>query len=529
MKYDYFDYPYSSSRNIIFAGNGAVATSTPLAAKAGLEILESGGNAIDAAIAAAIALTVVEPTSNGIGGDNFSVSWYNGKLYGLNSSGYAPEKINTEKIKNKNINPHSWEAVTVPGAPAGWKKLSQDFGKLDFRKLFIPAVRYAEEGFPLSVNTSFYWKKASEIYKNLTGEEFIPWKDTFLFNGKAPYPGEIIKLPYHAETLRKIADSDTNAFYRGEITEKIVEFSDKTGGYFSYSDFNNFESEYTDPVSVNYRGYDIWEIPPNGQGIIALMGLNIFSDFSDFSNESYRYHNMIESLKLAFEDGKKFITDKNKMTVSVEDLLSKTYAKKRFKEITEKAMLPEPGNLPSSGTVYIATADKWGNMVSFIQSNYMGFGSGIVIPETGISLQNRGHGFSTDPEHINFISPLKKPYHTIIPGFITKNGNPVGPFGVMGGFMQPQGHMQVVSNMIDLNLNPQAALDAPRWQWIKEKKIIVEKDFPTDIAEKLERMGHEISVSLSSGPFGRGQIIQKCDNIYICGTEKRTDGYIAFY
>lgn len=530
MNFDYLEYPYSSKRNCVVAKNGVVATTEPLAAQAGLEILKKGGNAIDAAIATAAALTVVEPTSNGIGSDNFAIIWYNGKLYGMNSSGYSPKKLSLEELSKrgiKEINPHSWEAVTVPGTPAGWNLLWDKFGKLEFKKIFEPAINYALEGYPVSPTVSYYWNRANKIYKErLKGDVFRYWFETFGYD--APQPGEIVKLPYHAKTLESIANSNSREFYNGSITEKIIEFSNKYGGYFDYDDFTEFENNLVDPIKINYKGYDIWELPPNVQGIITLMALNIYKNLE--INDDYEfYHKSIEALKLAFLDGKEYITDISKMKVKIEEMLSESYAKERAKLISDYAIEPSAGKIPTSNTVYLATADKWGNMVSFIQSNYMGFGSGIVVPETGIALQNRGHSFSLDKNHINFLEPRKKPYHTIIPGFITKENNPIGPFGVMGGFMQPQGHLQVILNMIDKNLNPQAALDAPRWQWTEKKTILIEKDFPTHIAEKLERNGHDIRVSLSSGPFGRGQIIIKDKDSYVAGTEKRADGYIAVY
>ncbi|NUU98574.1 gamma-glutamyltransferase [Marinitoga sp. 1154] len=530
MNFDYLEYPYSSKRTCVFSKNGVVATSEPLAAQAGIDILRKGGNAIDAAIATAATLTVVEPTSNGIGSDNFAIIWYNGKLYGMNSSGYSPKNLSIKELHKRGINeikPHSWEAVTVPGTPSGWNLIWKNFGKLDFKKLFEPAIKYANEGYPVSAIVSYYWKRANKIYKQkLKGEIFKYWFETF--GEKAPNPGEIIRLPYHAETLKKISESNAKDFYNGNLTEKIIQFSKKYNGYFDYSDFENFKSELIEPVSINYMGYDIWELPPNVQGIITLMALNILKN-TTYNNEYELFHNSIEALKLAFIDGKEYITDISKMEVKIEEMLSENYAKTRSKLISNYALEPTPGKIPSSNTVYLATADKWGNMVSFIQSNYMGFGSGIVVPKTGIALQNRGHSFSLNKNHVNYLEPLKKPYHTIIPGFITKNNNPIGPFGVMGGYMQPQGHLQVILNMIDKNLNPQAALDAPRWQWLEKKTILIEKDFPSHIAEKLERMGHEIKVSLSSGPFGRGQIIIKEKDVYVAGTEKRADGYIAVY
>ncbi len=448
----------------------------------------------------------------------------------MNSSGYSPKNLSIEELKNRGINtinPHSWEAVTIPGTPAGWDLLWKNFGKLEFKSIFQPAIKYAAEGYPVSSTVAYYWNKANQTYKKkLKGEVFKYWFETF--GKEAPKPGEVVKLPYHAKTLELIAESNSQEFYKGILAEKMVEFSKKSGGYFDYSDFEKFKNELIKPISVKYKDYDIWELPPNVQGIITLMALNILKN-RDYTNEYELYHNSIEALKLAFIDGKEYITDISKMKNRVEDMLSEEYAKERAKLIIDKAIEPQPGRIPSSNTVYLATADKWGNMVSFIQSNYMGFGSGIVVPETGIALQNRGHSFSLDKNHINFLEPLKKPYHTIIPGFITKDNKPIGPFGVMGGFMQPQGHLQVLINLIEKNLNPQAALDAPRWQWIEKKTILIEKDFPTHIAEKLERMGHEIKVSLSSGPFGRGQIIIKNNDIYVGGTEKRADGYIAIY
>ncbi|SHE75860.1 gamma-glutamyltransferase 2. Threonine peptidase. MEROPS family T03 [Marinitoga hydrogenitolerans DSM 16785] len=530
MNFDYLEYPYSSKRTCLFAKNGVVATSEPLAAQAGLDILKKGGNAIDAAIATAAALTVVEPTSNGIGSDNFAIIWYNGKLYGMNSSGYSPKKLSIKELHKRGINeikPHSWEAVTVPGTPAGWNLIWKNFGKLEFNILFEPAIKYANEGYPVSPTVSFYWNRANKIYKQkLKGEIFKYWFETFGYD--APKPGQIVKLPFHAKTFELIANSNSKEFYYGSLTDKIVKFSKKYNGYFDYEDFEDFKNNLVEPIKTNYNGYDIWELPPNVQGIITLMALNIFKNLN-YSNEYEFYHNSIEALKLAFIDGKEYITDISKMNIKIEEMLSEKYAKQRSNLISSIAIDPKPGEIPMSNTVYLATADKWGNMVSFIQSNYMGFGSGIVVPETGIALQNRGHSFSLDEKHINFLEPRKKPYHTIIPGFITKGAMPIGPFGVMGGFMQPQGHLQVVLNMIDKNLNPQAALDAPRWQWIEGKKILVEKDFPSHIAEKLERHGHNINVLLNPGPFGRGQIIIKEKDVYVAGTEKRADGYIAVY
>lgn len=536
MDHDYLNHPYPSRQVTRFARNGMVATSQPLAAQAGLDILKKGGNAIDAAVATAAALTVVEPTSNGIGGDAFAIVWFNDEMHGLNASGFSPKNISIEKVKNRGHDEMPKTGlipVTVPGAPSAWVELSKKFGKLSFKELLEPAINYAREGYPLSPTLSKFWKRAFSIYKNiLVGEQFKPWFDTFTVNGKAPECGEIWSSKAHAKTLSLIAKSDGEAFYQGELAEKIDRFSRQYNGFLRKEDLSSYQPEWVNPINVNYRGYDVWELPPNGQGLIALLALNILNGF-DLKNDDLLeiYHKQIEALKLAFIDGQKYITDINKMKVKIEDLLSDQYAEQRRNLIHDKAIEPNPGRLDNGGTVYLSTADGQGNMVSFIQSNYNGFGSGIVIPDTGIALQNRGHSFSLDRNHHNCLEPHKKPYHTIIPGFLTKDGSPLGPFGVMGGYMQPQGHLQVLMNLIDFQLNPQAALDKPRWQWIEGKKVLVENDFPQHLATALKRKGHDISVELESGRFGRGQIIfrNNKNGVLQGGTEKRTDGHIALW
>jgi gamma-glutamyltranspeptidase/glutathione hydrolase len=534
MKFNIFDYPYESRRNCLVAKNGVVATSNPLAAQAGLEILMKGGNAVDAAVATAICLTVVEPTSNGIGGDNFAIISKDDKLYGLNSSGFSPRNLSIDQLKEKNmdnIDRFGWEAVTVPGAPMGWASCCERFGNLTLEECAQPAIKYAREGFPLQPTVSENWKNAFEFYKtHLTDEKYQSWFDTFTFEGKAPEMGKMVFLKDHAETLEEIARTNSKSFYSGKLMEKILRFSEKTGGHFTEEDFELYKNEFVDPVGVNYRGYDIWEIPPNGQGIIASEALAILEGLDCSVRNPDYFHNEIEALKLAFEDGKKYVTQADKMAFDYNRLLDKQYIEKRRNLVGTRAILPDAGNPTQSGTVYLATADKDGMMVSFIQSNYMGFGSGLVVPGTGIGLQNRGHSFSLDKEAANALEGHKKPYHTIIPGFITKNNRSIGPFGVMGGFMQPQGHLQVISNMADFQLNPQSTLDAPRWQWTGEKNIIIEKDFTSSIAHELARKGHKITVSLNSNLFGRGQIILKNpEGIYVAGTEKRTDGHIALW
>lgn len=534
MNLDHLYQPYSSVRNTIFAKNGMVATSQPLAAQAGLEILGKGGNAIDAAIATAAALTVVEPTSNGIGGDAFALVWTNGKLHGLNASGPAPQDISIEEVRAKGhekMPVHGVVPITVPGAPSAWVELSKKFGKLSLKEVLAPAIRYAEEGYPLTPILGKNWQLAYERFKEiLKGEEFDPWFETFTPNGKVPKIGEIWRSPGHAATLQSIAETNGESFYRGELAEKIANFIQKHDGFLTKEDLAAYRAEWVEPISTHYRGYDVWEIPPNGQGIVALMALNIACGFDFTEKETVdTYHKQIEAMKLAFTDGKTFITDQRHMKLETEHLLSEEYAKTRRSLIGETALTPEPYQPPSGGTVYLAAADGEGNMVSFIQSNYMGFGSGIVIPGTGISLQNRGHDFSLDSGHSNALQPGKKTYHTIIPGFMTKDNEAVGPFGVMGGYMQPQGHFQVVMNTVDFHLNPQAALDAPRWQWMEDKKIVVESNFPNHIVQALIRKGHQIQIAPDTGGFGRGQIIWRDPEtgVLMGGTESRTDGSIA--
>lgn len=533
MNFDSLFYSHPSKRNVVYSKKGMVATGQPMAAQAGLEIMKKGGNAIDAAIATAATLTVVEPTANGIGGDSFALVWMKEKLYGLNSSGHAPSSISIESLKKRGIDEipkYGFIPVTVPGAPASWAHLSEKFGKLPLIDVLEPAIRYASEGFAITPSLSYFWHIAYKTYKeDLKGEEFDNWFSTFAPKDRAPKVGEVWKSEDHANTLRLIGDSMAESFYRGELANKIDAFSRKYNGYLRKDDLKNFKPEWVEPISVNYRGYDVWEIPPNGQGIISLMILNILKGFEFKSRGSVdTIHKQIEATKLAFADAQKYICDTASMSVTLNQLLSEDYAAKRRSLIKTEAILPEAGDPSSSGTIYLATADEEGNMVSFIQSNYMGFGSGLVVPGTGIALQNRGHGFSMNPEHDNCLAPNKKPYHTIIPGFLTKDDKAIGPFGVMGAFMQPQAHAQVIMNAIDFNMNPQDALDAYRWQWIGGKKIAVEPNFPNNLALKLFEMGHEIIPSLNTDTMGRGQIIWKTKEGTLCGgTDPRTDGTIA--
>ncbi|WP_017811689.1 MULTISPECIES: gamma-glutamyltransferase family protein [Paenibacillus] len=534
ISYDPLSHPYPSQRHSVYARNGMVATSQPLAAQAGLDILRKGGNAIDAAIATAACLTVVEPTSNGIGGDAFAIVWAKDQLHGLNANGPAPASISIDAVKaagHERMPTYGWTPVTVPGVPAAWKALSDRFGKLPLSEVLQPAIDYAEQGFPVSPTLGYYWQLAYKRFSDtLTGEQYRSWFDTFAPDGRAPRIGEMWRSPGHAATLRSIAETGAESFYRGELAEQIDVHSRQYGGFLRKEDLAAFAPEWIDPISVNYRGYEVWEIPPAGQGLIALMALNILKGYEFTGRDTVdTHHKQFEAMKLAFSDGLQYITQEDKMTTRAEHLLSDTYAAARRVLIGDEALEPKPGQPQAGGTVYLATADSEGNMVSYIQSNYMGFGSGIVIPGTGIAMQNRGHSFALDPAHDNRLEPGKKTYHTIIPGFLTKDGKPIGPFGVMGGFMQPQGHVQVVMNMIDFGLNPQAALDAPRWQWLEGKVIEVEHGFPDHLAQSLMRMGHQIRRANSAGSFGRGQIILRDEQtgVLIGGTEMRTDGAIA--
>ncbi|TVY08207.1 gamma-glutamyltransferase family protein [Paenibacillus cremeus] len=533
-RFDPLYYPYSSQRMVTYARNGMVATAQPLAAQAGLDILKRGGNAIDAAIATAAALTVVEPNSNSIGGDSFALVWTKGKLHGLNASGPAPKSISIEAVKkagHEKMPSIGMLPVTVPGTPAAWAVLSERFGNLPLTEVLRPAIEYAEQGYPVSPTIGSFWalryKENMEKYK---GAEFEPWFKTFAADGRAPKIGEMWRSPEHAKTLQSIAETKAESFYRGELSEKIDHYFKQFGGYLTKEDLAAYKPEWVEPIKVNYRGYDVWEIPPNGQGLVVLLALNLLKGF-DFSRRDAvdTYHKQWEAVKLAFADGLKYITDPASMKVSVEELLSEEYTWQRRRLIGNEAMQPESGSPQKGDTVYLATADGEGNMVSFIQSHAGDFGAGIVIPETGICMQNRGSGFSLDPSHHNALVPGKKTYHTIIPGFITKNNQAIGPFGVMCGMIQPQAHVQVVTNLIDFDLNPQAALDAPRWRWIKDKIIEVEPQFPNYLAQALERKGHRVQRALDSGMFGRGQIILRDPQTGVLagGTESRADGAIA--
>lgn len=533
LSFDPLYHPHPSRRMTVFSRRGMVATSHPLAAQAGLHILRQGGNAIDAAIATAATLTVVEPTSNGLGGDAFAIVWVDGQMHGLNSSGPAPRGLTVDAVRaqgHTEMPAYGWLPVTVPGIPGAWAALHRRFGRLPFRQVLEPAILYAREGFPVSPVAGYFWSRAVRVYDARLPEPLrSEWFRVFAPEGRAPRPGEMWKSVDHAHTLEVIAESHAEAFYKGEIAEHIERFALETGGLIRKEDLAAFEPAWVQPLSVRYRGYDVWELPPNGQGLVALMALRILEGYDLRDREDVEtVHRQVEAMKLAFADGRAHITDPRRMRVSPEALLSDEHIASRRALISHEALDPAAGPPLRGGTVYLAAADGEGNMVSYIQSNYMGFGSGVVIPGTGIALQNRGHTFSLDEQHVNVLEPGKRTYHTIIPGFLTRDGQPVGPFGVMGGFMQPQGHLQVVSNLIDFGLNPQAALDAPRWQWMEGKRLVVEPGFPIHVAQALARRGHQVEVALDGGSFGRGEIIvRSADGVLAGATEPRTDGQVA--
>lgn len=524
---------YPSRRELVYGKKGMVATSHPIAAQVGLDILKKGGNAIDAAIATAATLTVVEPGSNGIGGDSFSIVWKDGQLHGLNASGPSAKGMDPKKYlsKTEDFPTFGINAATVPGVPAGWVALNEKHGKLSLEEVLEPAAKIAEEGFVITHTVA---QAFGRTFKRLTKEikkhpELSSWFEVFAPDGKPMQALDTLTLKGHAKGLRLIAETKAEAFYKGEIARQIDAFSKKYNGGIRLEDLESFKPEWVKPVSVDYKGHKVWEMPPNGQGIVTLMALNTLKHMElKGKDDPETVHKQIEAIKLAFADGNLTISDSDTMRVSNEELLSDVYAQERAKLIESEAIDAKPGIQDSSGTVYLATADSEGNMVSYIQSNYMGFGSGAVIPEYGISLNNRAVGFSLEEGHVNCLAPGKRPFNTIIPGFITKNDKPVGPFGVMGGHMQPQGHLQVIQSMLDFNLNPQDALDAPRWQWIKGKKVIVEPTMPVSVMTDLKNRGHQIEVELEKGQFGRGQIILRTDNdVLVGGTEPRTDGSIA--
>jgi gamma-glutamyltranspeptidase / glutathione hydrolase len=517
----------------VIAKNAVIATSEPHASRAGMEIIKMGGNAVDAAIAVAACLTVVEPTSNGIGGDNFAIVWMNNKLYGMNASGPSPCDLTIEKMNrlgHEEIPKYGVIPINVPGGVKGWASLHKRFGKLPFKTCLEPAIKLANDGFYVSKTVAKYWEIANRNYQNnLHDSMFKPWFDTFTFNGKAPIEGHFVQLKDHAKTLEMIANTYGESFYSGSLAKQMIDYVQAHKGFLKLSDLNRYDVQWVDPISISYQGYDVYELPPNGQGLVLLEALGLYEQ-TKASDDLKQLHHQIESLKLAFADGFEYIADQNYMQTKVKSILDKNYLKARAMQIKDHAVEPIAGKPNQGGTVYFATADQEGHMVSMIQSNYMGFGSGIVIPNTGIAMHNRGHNFNLIPNHPNCLGPNKKPYHTIIPGFLMKDQLPVGPFGVMGGFMQPQGHMQVLIHMLNQGMHPQDALNQPRWQWLDKNRVLVEADFSKKRFEFLKEKGHDIAFTDDIGSFGRGQIItyNKESKCYSVGTEKRCDGTIVY-
>lgn len=527
--------PYAVSREPVYANGGMVSTSHPLAAQAGLAVLRAGGNAVDAAVAAAAALTVVEPTQNGVGGDAFALVWDGSALHALNGSGRSSRHMTYEALglkQGEDMKPLGWGGVTVPGAPGAWAEIHQKFGRAEFASLFDSAISYAREGYPLSPVVAEYWRRAKVNMKGHTTEEFQGWHDMFLPADFNPKAGEMWSSEALAQTLETIAKTKAKDFYEGELAEKITQFAKKTGGLICKEDLAAYKPEWVQPISANYKGYTVWELPPNNQAIATLLALNILEkiDLSTHREEEHNIHLQIEAMKLAFADTLECVGDCGNDEDVIKTLLDLDYAAERRQLIGEQALEPKTGMSKKGDTVYLAVADKDGMMVSFIQSNYMGFGSGIVVPDTGIALHNRGHSFNCTAAHPNEIGPNKRPYHTIMPGFLTKDGKAIGPFGVMGAFMQPQGHLQMILNTIQHHMHPQAALDAPRWQWVKGNTVRVEQTMPKHVVRSLLSRGHDVVVSPDDTGFGRGQIIWRLENnVLVGGSDCRADGQVAAF
>jgi gamma-glutamyltranspeptidase/glutathione hydrolase len=534
-----------STRSEVISQNGMVATSHPLASQIGIDILQNGGNAIDAAIAANAALGLMEPTGNGIGGDLFAIVWIEKekKLYGLNASGRSPENLTLEYFKENNfksIPAYGPLPVSVPGCVDGWFELHNKFGKISMANILSPTIKYAEDGFPVTELVSYYMKVASNNF-----QEYPNFKETYYLNDSTPKKGQIFKNPDLAHTLRVIAKDGRKGFYEGKIANTIANFIQDQGGFLSYNDLKNHKSEWIDPVSTNYRGYDIWELPPNGQGIAALQILNLLEAYDirsmGFGSAEYIHH-FVEAKKIAFADRAKYYADMDFNKVPVKYLISKEYADMRRKEIRpdKAAKRVLPGNLENGDTIYLTTADSEGNMVSLIQSNYRGMGSGMIPTGLGFMLQDRGELFSLDQNHFNVYAPKKRPFHTIIPAFITKDGNPFISFGLMGGAMQPQGHAQIVINIVDFDMNLQEAGDAPRIRhqsdqqptggdMINGGELALETGFDYKQVRELMKKGHKIIYDL--GSFGGYQaiMIDYVNKVYYGASESRKDGNAIGY
>ncbi len=523
--------PYPSTRSPLFARN-VVATSHPLASQAGLRMLHKGGNAVDAAIAAAAMLPIVEPISNGLGGDSFAILWDGERLQGLNSSGGAPAAWSLDYFQRKHggkIPERGWDSVSVPGAVAGWVALSERFGKLPFADLLEPAIEIAERGHGVGRIVATKWARQVPVLEGQPG-----YAQAFMPRGRAPLPGERFQFKDAAQTLRRIAQTKGEAFYRGEIAEMLVRHATENGGAMTLDDLANYQPEWVRTLQRDYRGYSVHEIPPNGQGIAALMALGMLDQFDHLSlpvDSVESQHLQIEAMKLAFADTYRWVADERAMTeVKSEDLLSDAYLRERAKLIDPaRATHFQHGTPPRGGTVYLTAADESGRMISLIQSNYMGFGSGVVVPGTGVSLQNRGYCFSLDPKHPNRVEGGKRPFQTIIPGFLMKSGQPQMSFGIMGGNMQPQAHMQALVRMLGHGQQPQAACDAPRWKVATGLSVDCEPTMNRDLVEGLRQRGHKVEVHPDPYmDYGSGQFIWRLsddpEDGYVAASDSRRDG-----
>jgi len=523
--------PYRSARAPVFARN-MVAASQPLAVEAGVRALRAGGNAVDAALAAAITLVVVEPTGNGLGSDAFAILWDGKELHGLNASGRSPQAWSPERFAGMSQMPErGWDSVTVPGAVSAWVDLSRRFGKLAFEDLFTSAIHYAENGFLVSPIIAGLWQSGAELLANQPG-----FADAFLPGGRPPQAGELFRNPALARSLRAIASTNGEAFYRGELAAAMVADGRRHGAMLSEADLAAHRNDWCAPISQRSGAVELHEIPPNGQGLAALMTLGILDRLGIAGcgvDSVEAVHLQIEAMKLAFADTEAYVSDPQFMTaVTAEDLLSPGYLDSRARLIDrQRAQDFRSGAPTAGGTVCLAAADEAGMMVSFIQSNYKGFGSGVVVPNTGISLQNRGCGFTLSPGHPNGVAGGKRPFHTIIPGFVMQAGQPLTAFGLMGGPMQAQGHVQMVLRMETWGQDPQTAADAPRWQVISGRRVLVEPEFDVDVLASLGEMGHDIAVEPGNVSFGFGgaQIVRRIPGGYVGGSDPRKDGHVGGY
>ena len=517
-----WQFPYPSTRVPVLAAN-CVATTQPLAAQAGLAMLRRGGSAIDAAIATAITLTVVEPVMNGIGGDAFAIVWDGTALHGLNASGRSPMGWDAKRFSGFSEMPTlGWESVTVPGAVSAWVALHQRFGRLPFEVLFEPAIGYARNGFLVSPRVARLWKNQVDRLRDQAG-----FAEAFLPGGRAPLAGEVFSCPAQATTLELIAASKGEAFYRGRLAEAIAAASAKAGGAMSLADLAAHSPDWVTPLAVDFKGYRLHEIPPNGQGLAALIALGVLDrfDLAALDPDGIELQHLeIEAMKLGIADVAEHVADPAAMALDANDLLAPGYLDARSKLIDrDRASAPGPGRLHGSETVYLTAADAGGMMISYIQSNFRGFGSGIVVPGTGIAMHNRGSGFVLKPGHPNQVGPRKQPFHTIIPGFATRNGVPAASFGVMGGTMQPQGHLQLATRLFAKGENPQAAIDAPRWR-LEGGELMIEAAWPAAFRAALAARGHAASEA-GLFDFGAAQVIWRLGQEgYVAASESRRDG-----